>query len=386
METSVESMGEDVYLLRIEARIEAPWHIYDTGPYEGGPNPTTISFESNPDAELIGGIAEPAPPRRVRDELFGMEIGTYASKAVFTQRVRLKKTGDITLKATVEWMACDEGSCLPPEERTLTFTIRGASAGQTAGGTGATGTERPAQAETKPLRTIRQTTEARGRANEAADGQSPLSQTKILSATSHPLRRIRRPRAGRMRRQRRPLPPNPDGQESTFRSAAVSAARETGEGSLWAAIVEAMLWGLAALLTPCVFPMIPMTVSFFMKGSENRTRGRFRALAYGLCIVGLYTLPITIIIVITNLFGQGTVTADIFNWLATHWIPNVIFFLVFMVFAASFFGAFEITMPSRLVNRSDERADRGGLTGIFFMALTLVLVSFSCTARSWVPY
>ena len=85
-ETSVESMGEDVYLLRIEARIEAPWHIYDTGPYEGGPNPTTISFESNPDAELIGGITEPAPPRRVRDELFGMEIGTYGSKRPATLR------------------------------------------------------------------------------------------------------------------------------------------------------------------------------------------------------------------------------------------------------------------------------------------------------------
>ena len=131
-ETSVESMGEDVYLLRIEARIEAPWHIYDTGPYEGGPNPTTIVFEPNPDAELIGGITEPAPPRRVRDELFGMEIGTYASKAVFTQRVRIQKAGDITLKATVEWMACDEGSCLPPEERTLTFTIREACSGHTA--------------------------------------------------------------------------------------------------------------------------------------------------------------------------------------------------------------------------------------------------------------
>ena len=378
-ETSVESMGEDVYLLRIEARIEAPWHIYDMGPYEGGPNPTTISFESNPDAELIGGIAEPAPPRRVRDELFGMEIGTYASKAVFTQRVRLKKAGDITLKATVEWMACDEGSCLPPEERTLTFTIRGASAGQTAGGTGATGTERPAQAETKPAPDIRQTTEARGRANEAADGQSPLSQTKI-SFGDKPSPETDSPTESRTdEAAAAAAAAEPDGQESTFRSAAVSAARETGEGSLWAAIVEAMLWGLAALLTPCVFPMIPMTVSFFMKGSENRTRGRFRALAYGLCIVGLYTLPITIIIVITNLFGQGTVTADIFNWLATHWIPNVIFFLVFMVFAASFFGAFEITMPSRLVNRSDERADRGGLTGIFFMALTLVLVSFSCT-------
>lgn len=373
-ETSVESMGEDVYLLRIEARIEAPWHIYDTGPYEGGPNPTTISFESNPDAELIGGIAEPAPPRRVRDELFGMEIGTYASKAVFTQRVRLKKTGDITLKATVEWMACDEGSCLPPEERTLTFTIRGASAGQTAGVPGA---EESARTATKPDPDVRQTSEARGNpANETADGQASSSQRETFS-DGKPSPKADSPTEDRTDKAEAAASAEPDGQESALRPAA-SSAQETG-GSLWAAIVEAMLWGLAALLTPCVFPMIPMTVSFFMKGSENRTRGRFRALAYGLCIVGLYTLPITIIIVITNLFGQGTVTADIFNWLATHWIPNVIFFLVFMVFAASFFGAFEITMPSRLVNRSDERADRGGLTGIFFMALTLVLVSFSCT-------
>ena len=220
-ETSVESMGEDVYLLRIEARIEAPWHIYDTGPYEGGPNPTTISFESNPDAELIGGIAEPAPPRRVRDELFGMEIGTYASKAVFTQRVRLKKAGDITLKATVEWMACDEGSCLPPEERTLTFTIRGASAGQTAGGTGATGTERPAQAETKPAPDIRQTTEARGRANEAADGQSPLSQTKI-SFGDKPSPKADSPTEDRTDKAEAAASAEPDGQESALRPAASS--------------------------------------------------------------------------------------------------------------------------------------------------------------------
>ena len=331
-ETSVESMGEDVYLLRIEARIEAPWHIYDTGPYEGGPNPTTISFESNPDAELIGGITEPAPPRRVRDELFGMEIGTYASKAVFTQRVRLKKTGDITLKATVEWMACDEGSCLPPEERTLTFTIRGASAGQTAGVPGA---EESARTATKPDPDVRQTSEARGNpANETADGQASSSQRETFS-DGKPSPKADSPTEDRTDKAEAAASAEPDGQESALRPAA-SSAQETG-GSLWAAIVEAMLWGLAALLTPCVFPMIPMTVSFFMKGSENRTRGRFRALAYGLCIVGLYTLPITIIIVITNLFGQGTVTADIFNWLATHWIPNVIFFLVFMVFAASFF-------------------------------------------------
>ena len=98
-----------------------------------------------------------------------------------------------------------------------------------------------------------------------------------------------------------------------------------------------------------------------------------------MCIVALYTLPIAVIILITKLVGGDAVTADIFNWLATHWIPNVIFFLVFMVFAASFFGAFEITLPGWLVNKSDSKADKGGLVGLFFMALTLVLVSFSCT-------
>ena len=147
----------------------------------------------------------------------------------------------------------------------------------------------------------------------------------------------------------------------------------------WTLVIEAILWGFAALLTPCVFPMVPMTVSFFMKGSENKAAGRMKALTYGLFIVALYTVPIAVIILITRLVGGNTVTADIFNWLATHWLPNVIFFIVFMVFAASFFGAFEITLPSSLVNKSDRNSDRGGLIGIFFMALTLVLVSFSCT-------
>ena len=150
-------------------------------------------------------------------------------------------------------------------------------------------------------------------------------------------------------------------------------------GNMWATILEAIIWGLAALVTPCVFPMIPMTVSFFMKGSGSPAKGRINASLYGLFIVVLYTLPIAAIILITTFIGQGTVTADIFQWLATHWIPNILFFIVFMVFAASFFGAFEITLPSWLVNKSDENSDKGGITGIFFMALTLVLVSFSCT-------
>lgn len=159
----------------------------------------------------------------------------------------------------------------------------------------------------------------------------------------------------------------------------VTEEEQRASGSLWALILEAVLWGFAMLLTPCVFPMVPMTISFFMKGSSTPAAGRFKAFMYGLFIVLLYTVPISLIIGATYIFGGETVTADIFNWLSTHWLPNIIFFIVFMVFAASFFGAFEITLPSALVNKSDKNSDKGGLAGIFFMALTLVLVSFSCT-------
>ena len=175
-------------------------------------------------------------------------------------------------------------------------------------------------------------------------------------------------------------------------SAAVAATSETAEttvteeeteeeagGNIWGLILEAILWGFAMLLTPCVFPMVPMTVSFFMKGSENVAQGRFKAAMYGLFIILLYTVPISVIIMLTKIIGGDAVTADIFNWLSTHWLPNIIFFIVFMVFAASFFGAFEITLPQSLVNKSDKGADKKGLAGVFFMALTLVLVSFSCT-------
>ena len=154
---------------------------------------------------------------------------------------------------------------------------------------------------------------------------------------------------------------------------------EESKGHIWALILEAILWGFAMLLTPCVFPMVPMTVSFFMKGSENVRQGRFKAAMYGVFIVLLYTLPISIIIMLTKVIGGDAVTADIFNWLSTHWLPNIIFFIVFMIFAASFFGAFEITLPQSLVNKSDKGSDKKGLAGVFFMALTLVLVSFSCT-------
>ena len=157
------------------------------------------------------------------------------------------------------------------------------------------------------------------------------------------------------------------------------AGNDAAAGSLWGLILEAILWGFLMLLTPCVFPMVPMTVSFFLKQSGSAARGRFNALMYGLFIVLLYTLPICIIIGLTWAAGGATVTADIFNWLSTHWIPNILFFVIFMVFAASFFGAFEITLPSSWTTKADANSAKGGLAGVFFLALTLVLVSFSCT-------
>ena len=164
----------------------------------------------------------------------------------------------------------------------------------------------------------------------------------------------------------------------TVSEAAPEKGSEGGKGLL-ALILEAVLWGFAMLLTPCVFPMVPMTVSFFLKDSDNKAQGRFKALMFGVFIVLLYTLPICIIIGTTLLVGGNSVTADIFNWLSTHWLPNLLFFAVFMVFAASFFGAFEITLPSRWANAADGNSNRKGLAGVFFIALTLVLVSFSCT-------
>jgi len=157
--------------------------------------------------------------------------------------------------------------------------------------------------------------------------------------------------------------------------AEISNADEDITGSkkgLWGFFLISFLGGLAAILTPCVFPMIPMTVSFFMKEGEEKGKGKMQALVYSLSIILIYTFIGSILAVIAG--------PNIANWLSTHWLPNVFFFLIFMIFAASFFGMFEITLPHWLVNKTDQKADSaGGLLGPVFMAMTLVLVSFSCT-------
>lgn len=146
------------------------------------------------------------------------------------------------------------------------------------------------------------------------------------------------------------------------------------DSGLWSIFIIAFLAGLAAIFTPCVFPMIPMTVSYFLK-KENK----FDAIIYGVSIIALYTVPVALLIIISNVAGGGEFTAGIFNALSTHWLPNILFFIVFMIFALSFFGMFEITMPSGIINRAENRGNKGGLFGAFFLAFVLVLVSFSCT-------
>lgn len=315
---TAERLDDNAYRIVLEAAIPAGYHMYDMGPYDGGPNATTITFTPNEDVTLEGGVEQLDTPHRYFDELFGMEIGTFSGKARFAQRVKLAAP-QAALKAQIEWMICDDTSCMPPDDTELTIAVpEGSAAGE-----GAVPASRPSDTEA------------------GATGNGPSA---ALAATTP-----------------------------------ATAPDSAGGGTLWSLIIEAILWGFAALLTPCVFPMVPMTVSFFMKDSGSPALGRFRAAMYGFFIVALYTLPIAAIILVTRILGGDAVTADIFNWLATHWLPNILFFLVFMVFAASFFGAFEITMPSWMVNKTDAKADSKGLAGIFFMALTLVLVSFSCT-------
>jgi len=287
-------------------------------------------------------------PKVEFDEMFQMEIGYFLNKAQFAQSIQVLSKDSVAVKGYVEWMVCDNGSCLPPTEYEFAVKLPGAKGTvATAIDTKSTGNAVPKSASAAVTTTD----------NTTATDKKEESIAQLDTSTITPV------------------------------EAGISATigDSNQKKSIWGVVLEAILWGFIALLTPCVFPMVPMTVSFFLKNSQaeegksSKSKGKIMASFYGLFIVALYTLPIAIIILVTYFAGGEAVTADIFNWLATHWLPNIIFFLVFMIFAASFFGAFEITLPSWMVNKSDTKSDKGGLIGVFFMALTLVLVSFSCT-------
>jgi thiol:disulfide interchange protein DsbD len=297
----------NTYEIRATGTIMGNWHIYDLTDYgSSGPNGTLFTVEAGDKVKLIGDPYISSEVHKGFDDVFGIEIGTCESPVVICQKVELLQGNEVSVPVTVEWQACNDENCIPPDDFTVNVTLPGGEGLPVLA---------PAEPEADP--------------NAAAPGEGK---------------------------------------------------------SIWGLILEAIAWGFVALLTPCVFPMIPMTVSFFLKqnqvaeGEEKKKgRGKWLASIFGLSIVGLYTIPIAVIILITYFAGGEAVTADIFNWLATHWLPNIIFFLIFMIFAASFFGAFEITLPSSWLNKSDAKSNKGGLGGVFFVALTLVLVSFSCT-------
>ena len=361
--SSVEPLGGDAYRIVLEAAIPAGYHMYDMGPYEGGPTATTIVLTPGEGVQLDGPVEQLTKAHTYYDELFGMQIGTLSGKPRFAQKVHLA-TAKGTVAAQLEWMICNDSSCMPPDETELTIEIA-ASAAPAAPAKGEAVQSAPAA--TTPVKTTPAKAETTPAAATAQTAESAVQEPaqEAAPATVAP--------AGEQTEPAAEVAPAAEAAE------AAPVKDAAGSKGLWALIIEAILWGFAALLTPCVFPMVPMTVSYFLKGEGGAAMGRLRASLYGLFIVLLYTVPIAAIILITRIVGGDAVTADIFNWLATHWLPNIIFFLVFMVFAASFFGAFEITMPSWMVNKTDSKADTKGIGGIFFLALTLVLVSFSCT-------
>ena len=320
---SVQDVNETEFDVVATATVDPAYHIYSTKMPALGPLPTVFEFEPSNEFEVVGEARDVIEGEKFYDDIFEVEYVQFKGTAVYAQR--LKKLSDNAFKVvgTVSGQACKDGICVQVSSD-FDIVVSGANG------------ETLAEVIASPAEN-----------NDVSAGAD--DQHAVLSASD-------------------------DYDYFT------SEGAESTDTSLWGMILSAILWGLAALLTPCVFPMVPMTVSFFMHGEgESKQEGRFKAFMYFLFIVLLYTLPIAILILVTYFIGGEGVTSGIFNWLATNWIPNLIFFLVFMIFAASFFGAFEITLGSNMLNKSDSKQSTKNLGGIFFMALTLVLVSFSCT-------
>ena len=299
-------VNDSVAELQIHATIQPEWHLYAQKKGEGQIEmPLVFNFTASPQYERLGKVVEPTPQSDY-DDILDAHSNFYTKQVTFKQRVKVKDSKPFTIKGKLEGQACIEGRCTPVEQK-FSFDIKG-------------------------FDNVKATAEP-----EVAEEPAPDS---AATATISP------------------APENPE----------PSTAEPEKEESLWRYFLFAIGGGLVGLLMPCVFPMIPMTVSFFSKEGH---KGKRDALLYGLFIVLIF---LTIGLVLSAIFG-----ADLGNIMSTHWIPNLLFAVIFLIFAFSLLGYFEITLPSSWVNGSAKRQRQGGIAGIFFMALTLVLVSFSCT-------
>jgi thiol:disulfide interchange protein len=330
---TISDQAEGNHEIVFTAIITEPWHVYAIKLEKEGPVPTTFTFEPNTSVELSGELTELTKPIIKFDEGFRFNVGMYAKKAVFSQRVRNITDQPAKLKVGIEFQCCNDEICLPPFTQEFEIDLPAGSAIVTTGNAEKT-TSLENQAKTKTSKV-----------------EVPVVQASQTIVTE---------------------PSLPMANESREIKTELTVPGDPERQSIFVFLLIAFLAGLAAIVTPCVFPMIPMTISFFLRGSEKRGTAIIKGLVFGFSMILVYTG----IGVLVSLTGMN---ADIGNMLSTHWIPNTIFFLLFMVFAASFLGMFELVLPSGLVNTADKNADRKGLAGSFFMGVTTVLVSFSCT-------
>ena len=317
--TSVRTLEGGRLELVASAKIDAGWHVYSQFIGSDGPIPTTFMTPDSKDLVVQRPVREPKAITEF-DKNFGMELAYFSKKVDFVIDAKRKNEMAFTYTAEVDFMVCDDARCLPPELVSLTFKVPASS--------------EPTQGLTA--------TPAENTDTELGASSSPES-----------------------------APLEPESGDASL-SAKPSPDVEKAEAfSLWSLFGAGMLGGFFALIMPCIFPMIPLTVSFFLKQSKSKADGLRKALLYGLSINVIY-VALGLLVAIT--FG-----ADALNAMATSPFFNLAFFVLFVVFALSFFGLFEITLPSSWVNKADDQSQRSGILGIFFMAFTLALVSFSCT-------
>ena len=324
--TSVERAEDGTLQLIAEATIDGNWHMYSRKSGEEGPIPTTFAWTAHPRLTLQGEWTEPKAHIEFNKQ-FDMELAYFEKKARFVQKATVTGPGPLTVEAEVSFQVCNDEMCLFPEYIPLTFKVP-AQKNVAPTDEGLVATEEPNQADQDPLE------------------QDPDEETDTTALAAD------------------------DTSAPGVSSVPAAGDTEVKQGH-WGVFLEGMGWGFLALLMPCIFPMIPLTVSFFIKQSKTRAEGVSKAVTYGISINVIY---VALGLLITVIAGP-----DALNAMATDPWFNLFFFVLFVIFAISFFGAFEITLPSKWVDGSDNLSQRGGLIGIFFMAFTLALVSFSCT-------
>ncbi|MDD4819485.1 MAG: cytochrome c biogenesis protein CcdA [Flavobacteriales bacterium] len=325
--TKAQSNEDGSYTLFATAKVDAPWHIYGLTIPEGGPMATAFDFEKG--NYTLDGAANEPKPEVVYDPNFKMDITLHSGTVVFSQRVKTA-SGTKHIKAEVTYMACNDEQCLAPETAELSFNL-------------------PAQ-KVKSTAVVEEKTTPTNTSVVTADAEQGVEEEEVNVVEEEDAVAVT---------------------VAAVENAPVVNENSTASAGLWKTFFFAFIAGLLALLTPCVFPMIPMTVSFFMKRYKDRAKGIRDAMLYGVSIILIYLI---LGVGVSAIFG-----ASALNELSTDPWFNLFFFVLLLVFAASFLGAFELTMPSSWVNKMDKNSDKAGLVGIFFMAFTLALVSFSCT-------